>query len=652
VRFKNVTIVGDTNGVYEAGYDIGIFFDPGTSNQTVEDCNISVLQMGIYATKVNGLTVRNSYIHDVYRGISGGYNYTAGRDTIPTAFLIEGNRIICTFGGQTYSRPIEFLFGTHYRILNNELRGGGMSFEALNQGTADTNRTARIVSGNDCDTPISTGNASIISGNVLDLFSAPVGRGMLPGYTQAIEGGAYTLVSNNVVRHFPTAVAGASSGSQIVGNYFESCGDTSLINAFGVITLYSTMTIEAGTGTGTTISNNTFRNSILADIRLSTNSADTLRGITISNNYSYNCHRQFLLATSIKSLTVTGNYIQDACSADSSSGLNTTTAWGVWETDNTSSYYDANTFINTLTNGYGMYEAINPTSGAVIGFTRTRGIRNVATPILLANSPHVIGKTEVNGTLVDLQAEEANALVVKGSITLNRDTTTNLNPVLYLNGVDSTGAGTIVWHRQNVRGGVNDWALLTDPAANAIHFWDYHGTPGRRLTIENVTGNATFTGNVKAATVHADSVWARAYGNLPGPYHLFAAKDSMVYTPNVTQNVYFKMAPGLTSIEADGVTFAGDSITVVHAGDYMMEVSLTMTGAGGDDFSIGVFKNSVRQYHMINTTTDAANYQAVTLSFYLRSLVAGDFISLRTTNLRDGDDPTFRGMSVFFEREH
>jgi hypothetical protein len=136
--------------------------------------------------------------------------------------------------------------------------------------------------------------------------------------------------------------------------------------------------------------------------------------------------------------------------------------------------------------------------------------------------------------------------------------------------------------------------------------------------------------------------------------HAFLFKEDTSIVPNcASTGRYVKVLPvfrtgyGLT--ENDGFTIAGDSITIVTAGDYYYIVNPTHSGSTGDDFRFGIFKNSVKQRSIISTTTGATNFQSAILFFYFENLVAGDDISLKVANLTGAgtNDTTIKDISIF-----
>jgi hypothetical protein len=124
------------------------------------------------------------------------------------------------------------------------------------------------------------------------------------------------------------------------------------------------------------------------------------------------------------------------------------------------------------------------------------------------------------------------------------------------------------------------------------------------------------------------------------------------YTPAVTQNVYTKITPTFTTLEASNITVAGDSLTIVTAGDYYAVFHATVRGSNGDDFTVQLRVNNVSVKTVRVTTTGTSNYQPVPLQYYIKNLVAGDDIAFWVTNTANNNDPTFSDISVYIRKEH
>lgn len=133
--------------------------------------------------------------------------------------------------------------------------------------------------------------------------------------------------------------------------------------------------------------------------------------------------------------------------------------------------------------------------------------------------------------------------------------------------------------------------------------------------------------------------------------HAFLNKTAS-YTPAISQNVYLKLAPGFTTVEASNMTVGGDTLVNVTAGDYYMIWTFDVSGNANDDFEFQVRKNSVSVQTAIQTTTGTGNYQHTTILWYFHALAAGDKISFYCTNISNNDDPTLRNQSIYIRKEH
>lgn len=136
--------------------------------------------------------------------------------------------------------------------------------------------------------------------------------------------------------------------------------------------------------------------------------------------------------------------------------------------------------------------------------------------------------------------------------------------------------------------------------------------------------------------------------------HFYAHKEDTAVTPDCPgTDLYTKILPnwrtGWGLDENDGLTFGGDSITIITPGDYYMVYSFTMVGNNAVDWKIALFKNNTKIYGVRRTTTGATNYSGGTLPFYFIDLVAGDDISIRVANLTAPGtvDPTFTNLNWF-----
>jgi len=135
--------------------------------------------------------------------------------------------------------------------------------------------------------------------------------------------------------------------------------------------------------------------------------------------------------------------------------------------------------------------------------------------------------------------------------------------------------------------------------------------------------------------------------------HFVAYVTGGTYTPNTASNVTFKMLPTFQVSENDGFTFAGDSLTIITAGDYYMDFAGTFQGANGSDWKLSIFKNGVELASgwPVVTTTGAGNYCTWSWPIYWIGLAAGDDLSWHVMNEGGTDDPTFRALKWYIRKE-
>jgi hypothetical protein len=246
-------------------------------------------------------------------------------------------------------------------VDGNELRGGGMSYENTVSSATYSQKRRVIIVNNDCDASIS--GADIITNNIIDGYNAPTGRGRQSNFFQAIEPMYNSIVSDNVVRHFTNGVGAYLTGTIIENNNFIECGDAT-VGMGGVISII----VGAPEEQNCVIRNNMFYNtqSTVCDITINSAGTDTLSGITISGNKSYNNNYYFLVVTNVKELSVTNNTIVN-CWSDNNSNAQ---ACAFLEIGYVNATYNNNEIFNELADGYGMYFAYGLHASSTVGFTR------------------------------------------------------------------------------------------------------------------------------------------------------------------------------------------------------------------------------------------------------------------------------------------
>ncbi len=176
------------------------------------------------------------------------------------------------------------------------------------------------------------------------------------------------------------------------------------------------------------------------------------------------------------------------------------------------------------------------------------------------------------------------------------------------------------------------------------------GGDGDQYTISgNTSDQALFAGASGGYNFDGDLTY--------GFIHFVGSADSVAVTPTVTQYLYTKLLPGIVTHEADGVTFAADSIKILTAGDYACFISVTLSGTNANDYwRIKVFKNnaalpntgagSVGRFVFrttANNQTDTREY-----AWYFKDLAVNDVLSWRITNLSATRNPTITDMKLYF----
>jgi len=136
--------------------------------------------------------------------------------------------------------------------------------------------------------------------------------------------------------------------------------------------------------------------------------------------------------------------------------------------------------------------------------------------------------------------------------------------------------------------------------------------------------------------------------------HFVGTKEDTTITPNCAgTDIYVKIGEvfrtGYGLVHNVGLTFAGDSITVITPGNYYAIYSYTYTGANNADWKVAGFKNSVKVYGTRRSTT-SGNYSGGTATVMFEGLVAGDDICFKVANLTAPGtvDPTFSNLKLVF----
>ena len=162
-------------------------------------------------------------------------------------------------------------------------------------------------------------------------------------------------------------------------------------------------------------------------------------------------------------------------------------------------------------------------------------------------------------------------------------------------------------------------------------------------------GDVTITGDLLGdVTITGDLVYDFT--------HWVGSADVITYTPSITQNLYTKLTPAMVEHENDGMTYAADSLTIISAGDYTIQISVRFSGANANDaWQIKVYKNGAAMGSSVGRfiirTNTAGQPDTRSYFWYLTDLAADDDISFRMTNLTASRDPTFLDFKIYMEKK-
>jgi len=192
-------------------------------------------------------------------------------------------------------------------------------------------------------------------------------------------------------------------------------------------------------------------------------------------------------------------------------------------------------------------------------------------------------------------------------------------------------------------------------------------------TIPTITGSNSGDGEIKAIVAQAqtnddnvqDSIDANALliatniadiDTLGSPPHASLAFEDSAFVIPITQGIFAKVTNTgndlFTLIDADDMTAAGDTMTVIKPGTYLVMAGLSFSGSASDVWEFAVFKNGVKASAKMERSTSQTDIGAVPLPFYMEDLEAGDDLSLRITNTASSDDATVVACSWVTWRLH
>jgi len=148
--------------------------------------------------------------------------------------------------------------------------------------------------------------------------------------------------------------------------------------------------------------------------------------------------------------------------------------------------------------------------------------------------------------------------------------------------------------------------------------------------------------SVVSTLIKADSAVITVLDYRP-PHGAMNFSDSATVVA-LTQNVWAKMTGPYGNVftvnDGDGITIAGDTITISVPGDYMAWFGLSFTGGPSDVFHVAIYKNGVITTWEMHRKTSNADTGNMGMPMYLDNLAVGDDISIYIRNTGDNDDAT------------
>jgi len=158
-----------------------------------------------------------------------------------------------------------------------------------------------------------------------------------------------------------------------------------------------------------------------------------------------------------------------------------------------------------------------------------------------------------------------------------------------------------------------------------------------------IVGNTTVTGKVD---ISGDIDYDLSHG-----YMYYYERSETIA---LTQNVYSKLTNATNNLftvdEANGITIAGDSITITRAGDYTLWFNFSAVGAGSADaYRLKLYKNGSAILGSIKASALKSDISTV---WHIQDLAVGDDIAIYLTNTVDNDDITAVDCSIYIRKEH
>ena len=139
------------------------------------------------------------------------------------------------------------------------------------------------------------------------------------------------------------------------------------------------------------------------------------------------------------------------------------------------------------------------------------------------------------------------------------------------------------------------------------------------------------------------------------PHASMAFRDSaevIACTEDVWSKITGNSGPLYVTVDAHGLTVAGDTITIITPGHYVILFGMSFNGGASDVYHSAIYKNNAITTFESHRKTANADTGYMGITGFLASLVAGDDISFKVMNSGDSDDPTMVSSQIFIYMLH
>jgi hypothetical protein len=191
---------------------------------------------------------------------------------------------------------------------------------------------------------------------------------------------------------------------------------------------------------------------------------------------------------------------------------------------------------------------------------------------------------------------------------------------------------TLVQNDQYLDGRTDSLTTFIDPADSTATF--------TTIDVDSINARAMYADTATVTLLKSDSVVATVLDYEP-PHGAMAFSDS-ASTLDLTVNTWAHLTNSsndlYTSIDADGVTISGDSITIDTPGDYLVWVGLSFNGSTLDFYHCAIHVNDVItpfEMHRKTSTNDTGNMGMPAL---LDNLAIGDGVKLKIQNTANNNE--------------